>query len=546
MRKVLSFLLLLALLACSRYPLPNSDTNIDKLENDLVSAPLTKTAQDGYVYYEPLDAWIEKSPTFFELDSVQSLFDHYRIVSGKQTIVLQPTHKAIVVSSNDYELFKGLLEDKSLKITIVPFGYSYVGSAATITENNPTMSSDCIGGNGGCLAHSDSSRRRCVPLYVLWPIGREFPGNMPYEVVFDVCIPTFYSGDEDYMDEALEKEVIASLSGKTNDDLPSRESTRRKHGRIFVFDNSVPVYYLLRRERVRFQKGLNLEYVTVNDNGWFTVPSWVDSLTSVNVALESQAFRVGLEYIPMAVHKNLGKFGNLWGSIPDKDFYLSREYEYDIYRAADYYFNATNALLDSIAHHDDVYSMINICSHQASCGPDSEIGSFVIDPIPPVIHIYQFSSSSSDIIAVVLHELGHASHYAEVGNSILNVNSFIKESFASFLGWYLTRDYYVLDLNQTTIQESLHINDNQEWTRSLNGTLQFNYSPFFVDLYDNFNQHSVNTSYVDDKICELPLSYILNVALTSNDLYDSYSILHQGLGTIFDYNDFWDFMLYFL
>lgn len=74
MRKVLSFLLLLALLACSRYPQPSSDTNINKLKNDLVSSPLTKSSQDGYVYYEPLDAWIEKSPTVFELDSVQSLF----------------------------------------------------------------------------------------------------------------------------------------------------------------------------------------------------------------------------------------------------------------------------------------------------------------------------------------------------------------------------------------------------------------------------------------------------------------------------------------
>jgi hypothetical protein len=84
------------------------------------------------------------------------------------------------------------------------------------------------------------------------------------------------------------------------------------------------------------------------------------------------------------------------------------------------------------------------------------------------------------------------------------------------------------------------------WTKTLTGEYG-NYSPFFVDLVDDFNQASYyGSAYNDDRIKDLHYSVIMKIAREctywadcKSKLRENSTLVNQGLDTFLEPYDYW-------
>ena len=72
------------------------------------------------------------------------------------------------------------------------------------------------------------------------------------------------------------------------------------------------------------------------------------------------------------------------------------------------------------------------------------------------------------------------------------------------------------------------------WTPSSSS----NYSPIFVDLFDDYNQHTHNSNYNNDPISYVPVSFIRYCALGPTTFQAVYNNLLSGVGTYYSSDEF--------
>jgi hypothetical protein len=148
------------------------------------------------------------------------------------------------------------------------------------------------------------------------------------------------------------------------------------------------------------------------------------------------------------------------------------------------------------------------------------------------ITVYRNNTSDRNILmGTVLHEIGHFVHFKERGGTqkFKMVDRFLQESFASYIGWYLTDKYYA-DLGYTkTVDEDVSRQSRQlSWISTTKGELGY-YSPLFVDLADNFNQglFHLGSGYNNDEIKGVNPAVIIRIAREATDLAECKSILME-------------------
>lgn len=109
------------------------------------------------------------------------------------------------------------------------------------------------------------------------------------------------------------------------------------------------------------------------------------------------------------------------------------------------------------------------------------------------------------IFAGTLHELGHWSHRLLKGpNGFNSAGLFIKESWASCIAWKIATNHYQ---NCIYLPPTGYANGFQDWTSNTPQELHY-YTPIFIDLIDNYNQHNGNSSYCNDNISGYTLKEI--------------------------------------
>lgn len=143
-----------------------------------------------------------------------------------------------------------------------------------------------------------------------------------------------------------------------------------------------------------------------------------------------------------------------------------------------------------------------------------------------------------EVIATTFHELGHAAHYTNNISRYSSSSKKLLESWASFVGYYLTlKEYQELgfpdgpfNVLRKTIFDGYTIRIGLEpdgiINRQLNEVVDGNdYLPIFIDMHDNNNQSIVNVEYghtsqyyPDDKIHSIPADVIEGFVFSSNEL----------------------------
>jgi hypothetical protein len=113
------------------------------------------------------------------------------------------------------------------------------------------------------------------------------------------------------------------------------------------------------------------------------------------------------------------------------------------------------------------------------------------------------------------------------------VDRLLQESFASYVGWYLTEKYYA-ELGYTKSPgEDISGQDRQSWTSSVSGSMGY-YSPLFVDLVDAFDQSSLYMAYNRDEIKSVHYATIMRIARESSNWTSCKSILREDPGQDWD------------
>lgn len=312
-------------------------------------------------------------------------------------------------------------------------------------------------------------------MYALWPINESLPDSIEYEVCFKTIIPEKESSfDRAQANRRYDLELV-SCDSLLNGEVP--------------LDNV--------KVMLTYDYDIYTEYYYTDSTGYVSMcPSFIDfpsaqyQSLSVIVVLETDNWRIAQDSYSGPIHHYLGTTGGIWFFPFPSTFtrYLtSNTTEYEIHRAVDFYFNASHCLSQGISTYGSkitIHAMNNANGSimgQTSCDPE--------DNYAISIDVFNGFDSQSACIASVLHELGHVRMLKhKTYYPFVSCSSALKESYASFIGWYLGNDYYSSKgFVFPYAGYEISYQGRQGWAPG-HGV----YTPFFVDLIDDYNQPAIN------------------------------------------------------
>lgn len=432
--------------------------------------------------------------------------------------------KAIRISINTLEQLEAIEQDTS----IVIFHYC---TPEDPDGPQPVRYSPSTRGGGALVCDADISPDIYLyPVDVYWPNEKYIPDTIEYSIINDsllLSLPT-------------EKDRITR-----HPDFPLQPASI--DGQVRAYDNRLLDYVPVGHAKIKYyqRQGSNevLQYTTTDSTGNFIleVPAVYrdvelllqNSNYIVRNGNTSEVKSISLGAPSFNYFGPLGEAGNteprinVLPSFMQRD--LSSDYFLDVYNAAHYYFYGSNELLNQVTRYSSA-SAISVFAVNEPSGTNT-LASFNYSSTPFITvynaYVSNYLERASYIFGNLLHELGHATMYTYLGASTYpTVAKVIRESFAEFFGWLNVFHYYSSVAPSHGSVNSICLCGQQTW-QALSDTLV--YTPFYVDLYDNYNQ-SIYYPYLDvvnDSISAVPVSIILNLALG----YTSFSTVCNQLAS---------------
>lgn len=400
-------------------------------------------------------------------------------------------------------------------VSYIPFGYTpanaellpkeYWESAYSILENENDCYEDreekCY--TPDSLQRGNETKRIHLPtMYVEWPKNIPFPVGLEYEVLYGL------------------RKVAP----------PDPPVIQYGYELVFqTYDSSIEEDVRLENLKIRVDMGGGVyDYKYTDNKGHISVEKDIQGATYMprqfvlTSVLSSDKWTISrTDTTSTPIHLNLGQISQ-WetGFLTDTVYVTVTPVakELLIHRAVNYYHNKTHSFSSSIlpAESQTLFCALSESNtnYNGHCYfPTTTTGARIV--------IYNNSISMSHMIGAVFHEIGHCKK-AYAGYDGYNTESqmFIHESYASFIGWVLCREYYE-SIGRVFTSENDYMLFNpchyQIWTYMSGSDYRF-YSPLFIDFCDTFNQHSFSTSYVNDTIAGVGPGTIEPIAKTSSSL----------------------------
>lgn len=439
---------------------------------------------------------------------------------------LSPTHRVERVMIENIDLIHALESDTSVFIYYQPDDTGGFMEEA----NEETIWGSTI----ECKNHPMplSSLLNASPFYVIVPIDYNLPENLNSTFLFETFIPN--SG------KRVEKEQVG----------PGRPVTPAfVTGVLRSYDNRLNAYTPIANAKVNYYSDYSgatvPSFTYTNASGEFRLesPSMQEAVT---VSLQNSKYKVRNGMSTNVYTMTIGTLSNLL-SYPSTHLTLNypTNFFFDVYKAARYYFYSSNSLLSAVTKYDSSGSSIDIFAVNGPDLQDGYLGYFMPSSSPYIViynpYISNYSGASSMVFGTVLHELGHATNYVSVGVTNMNTTDpIIKESFASFFGWYNVSVFYSSVASSPSMVNDICTQGRQKWTIS---SSTVSYSPFFIDLYEDYNQHtSLGLAYNDDPISNVALSAILSLAIGPKLFSYVYYYLASFIGTYFTGSEYTTFV----
>ena len=500
----ISTVLLFILCGCTRVldvVTDNKDSSICKMTKT------TLIKDDEYFYYDGRP-FIEINEPFRIEDMADSLnnFVFEKYGNNGSYVSLKPTHYAIKIIFNNLNQIDAILKDSSLFFQQHPFNLKPVpfenSLNSRVRSNNAEAHWD----------YSDDIVEECEialgnacpivlkPLYLFWPVSRPFPEGMDCTVCYEAFVPGAYNPSRGEFDSELIQEWV---NGYLHHD-------RMVYMLKFkVYDTCLNLYKPIGNFTVSYWSSGDLCLLTVPSSGQITIYDVPNSNSSLTLSFYTSDFAIREGLTSNVYALSTGPLSN-YGSGGFCNINLPANFYLDVYQSARYYYTGNSDILNQITriNNSNSFFSIHACDFTHVNG---YLGVFY--PSNPHVEIYNpYSYPSNDVssrvFGTVLHELWHATHYYMMTPSdYSSVHSFIKESFASYFGWYNVFNYYSSVILNHQGVNSICTQGRQSWTPTT--TVNANYTPLFIDLFDDYNQAALvdDVSYIAcdniyDMVCQ--------------------------------------------
>lgn len=498
-------LTLLCLFACCT----TGECNIN---NDYALSRLTKTR------YETHETLVEYSGHRFK--QIREPFRLQDISDLLGVDNLSPTHRAIRIVPKNMNQLHDLERDSSLLILYHPFDYSPMPEDPLESYSADMFSSNIT----DCIDSMNEDFESIIdPIFVFWPLSKTIPSDLNYSVCYEAYLPS---------DSEFDSFVSGTFSRNNRLDNIANIT-----GCITVYDNRLHDYVPLANARVNYYKFYIFPASTTTDSlGNFTLNN-ATTYRELSVELKNQKFVVRDSLTSNVASIALGNLDHYLSDGNYADISLSTRFTTDVFKAAQYYFFGSNDALSEVSLYDSTGNVLDI---YAINEPNGSVGGTFTYPSSsqPYICIWNpyqgnYTSASSKIFGIVLHELGHATHYTIFGHSqYLNTDKVIKESFGAFWGWFNVKEYYSDIISSHEDVHNYCTEGRQKWIPD--GISSSKYTPFFIDLYDDYNQNVLlGSTYNDDTIAYVPVPTIINFALSTTSFQNIYYPLAAYIGQYF-------------
>lgn len=536
------FLLLFALISCQKPPMGKVTTSNSPF---MAGTTLTKSIDEDAILDEQTGLYLIPNKDVYELSNVQREYE--RLTSATDRLL--PTHQAVKLIPRDDATAHKLLSDTTMWVSRIPFGWRPVGQKkkASSHHRDVSMHNKVIEECGVSDVINDAGTPPVItPLYARWPVGKSLPSDASYEILYDIYTPSANTPIDSLLSETLAPNI--STRGVRPDAGNHPAWMDPWSLRIRFFDNVLHSFVDAKNIHVHYidySTGYSNSLAT-NSSGKVFVPENVPMSASVFLEFYTNDFKVTENNSPFYFSEYIATVDDLTeypydlvlGS-PVTPVTFTPDFMHQVFQSAYHYYKRHNDLLDNIEKmHLD--SPLRIAAYPDSASlrrsGNDVLGCFYPYASPQYIEIANYESEASFIFGTVLHELGHASHFTELGpSSFSETKRRIKESFASFMGWYNVKHYYSSELPTDAFVHEACSQGRQNWPLSSN----YYYTPIFVDLIDDYNQSILeNASCVNDAISGVPVTDIISFAIGPETWAESLYLMQQKVGILYTATEF--------
>ena len=429
----------------------------------------------GYIFNESAQVWMQREDDPYELSKIQTLAQERSISAN-----VYPTHYAIkIYPRNEIEL-NAIIRMNDIIVSYIPFGYKYVPEDIAADLKSPYEFERYSDELKYSITREGSSAQTLPVLYVTWPVTKDLPDEYDYEIAYSACLPS--TDNEDENNDGID--IANSLRGS---------SYRTISGFILDYDWLLSKYLAMKNLRIRVSYGLNSIETYTNNAGHFSITGNINDNATVSIVYENTQWRL-TDVILITYVVSLGTVLDMWGTSSTTKVIRTNTTPQLLYRAAEYFFNGS---------HDVSTPPSNYCL-QINMTESGDLGAFNANIFTnPWVEIRTTGSyEDQNFLMTLFHELGHFNHYKQTTIlNYLNVPSLIKESFADYIKWYLSPEYYASNNNGIygSSWDIYLFGDNQDWQNTEEEPFVF-YSPLFIDLVDNYDQSTYSNMYNSDTV----------------------------------------------
>lgn len=511
----------------------------------------------GAVYHEGVGAWIVPQNDPYALENFErarkNLAAGDPTRSGELSRSLEATHYALRIfpRNEDEQWAVELMED--VEVSYIPFDYAglteeeaqELEASATRASERPvfTDASPYVVVEDEIQQTVDEGAAESVSqimpiLYAVWPVGKPLPEELDYEMDYEVFLP---SGEARTRSAAasggntlrlLENEAIRLALGR-----PASRAAATRSGDV-VLSGEFEMWEVLRevrvpipRIKVKFHLGSNIVETDADENGYFSITA--DSIpadASWDIVFQNPKWKVTRENstIPKNFFQGDVYQEVFWSETHTHIRTTVQPADATILNALNYYYYTTHNLTKW-----EIAGGIRVIAHNESSSGYNGLFTYTGSG-SCYITIYRNNTVERNLLAgTVLHEIGHFIQFKERGgyNNMRVVDKLLQESFASYVGWYLTEKYYEELGYVKNPGQDISGQDRQfSWERTTSGALGY-YSPLFIDLADDFDQGIYSTSYRKynrDEIKGLHYGIVMKIAKESANWASCKSILREN------------------
>jgi hypothetical protein len=377
-------------------------------------------------------------------------------------------------------------------------------------------------------------------LYAVWPVDEPLPEELDYEIDYEVYLPategptrsTAWSGDALRL---LESEAIGlALDSPPRAVHPATRADVVLSGEFWMWEVLRPIRVPLPRIKVKFQLGSKIVETSADQQGLFSIAAAsIPADASWDIIFQDPKWKLTRDntttpktYFQGAVYQS-----TFWSednthvrvSVQSFDAAIIQSLNYFYYK--DHHFTKWEAA-----------GGIRIIAHSESNGSYNGLFTYTsANSCHIAIYRNNIGNDRYLMVGTIFHEMGHFIHFNERGGTysgMKGTDRLLQESFASYVGWYLTEKYYT-ELGYEKDDPAKDITGQSRqfyWTQVTSGERGY-YSPFFVDLVDTYNQSVKSTKTINynfDEVKGVPYSVIMNIAKESADWASAKKILRAN------------------